>query len=242
MPKTAKKSPRPSRRKSRSSSTGTSAETSTMGVESATSDAAVHSAAAPTHDSERATPSAAPVAMEVETGAGIEDAQERLLHALYEAQLDLDELARRERWSLQRLAEWANDSQTAQALEGLCRLNDARAQMLVGRYRTLAAAKLFELASRDDGGELARKSCVDLLKVSLVALADHQGSSSAAPAPLDDALALALMRRISATSLETSTSASTAPTRRPPLDERDGDPAGDDETPDRHGADGGHAN
>lgn len=70
--------------------------------------------------------------------------------------------------TLAALASWGNEQLTIDALEGLCRLNDTRAQLLVTRYRTLAAAKLFELAQQEAGGETARKACVDLLKVSLV--------------------------------------------------------------------------
>lgn len=94
--------------------------------------------------------------------------RDRLLQTLYEAQSDLSDLAKSEDMTLAALAAWGNEKLTIDALEGLCRLNDTRAQLLVTRYRTLAAAKLFELAQQDSGGETARKACVDLLKVSLV--------------------------------------------------------------------------
>ncbi len=114
---------------------------------------------------------------------------ERLMTALYEAQQDLDELARKEKMTLARLAGWANESDTIAALDGLCRLNDVRAQLLVSRYRTLAAARLFELAKDEAAGELARKACVDLLKVCLIPLTggDAAGASTdAAPAVVDE--------------------------------------------------------
>lgn len=95
---------------------------------------------------------------------------ERLMKTIYDAQEDLYDLAVRESLTLTKLSKWANDVNTIEALDGLCRLNDARAQLLVSRYRTLAAAKLFELAKDEDGGEISRKACVDLLKVSLVPL------------------------------------------------------------------------
>ncbi len=103
---------------------------------------------------------------------------ERLMRALYEAQQDLDELARKEKLTLTRLAGWANDAETIAALDGLCRLNDVRAQLLVSRYRTLAAARLFELAKDESAGELARKACVDLLKVCLIPLTGGDGSGA----------------------------------------------------------------
>ncbi len=109
---------------------------------------------------------------------------ERLMRALYEAQQDLDELARKEKLTLTRLAGWANDAETIAALDGLCRLNDVRAQLLVSRYRTLAAARLFELAKDESAGELARKACVDLLKVCLIPLTGGDGVGASDDAPL----------------------------------------------------------
>ncbi len=94
---------------------------------------------------------------------------ERLMQAVYDGRLELRELAQAERLSLSALAEWANEPATRRALDGLCRLNDARSAMLVSRYRPIAAGKLLELAGEGAGGEVARKACVDLLKVSLIA-------------------------------------------------------------------------
>jgi len=113
---------------------------------------------------------------------------ERLMKSLYEAQDDLSDLAKREKLTLTRMAHWANEVHTIELLEGLCRLNDARAQLLVSRYRTLAAARLFDLTKDDAGGELARKACVDLLKVSLVPVMerDNDESTTHTPAPIID--------------------------------------------------------
>ena len=109
---------------------------------------------------------------------------ERLLRALYDASAELTELAESERLTLSQLAEWSNDDLTIAALDGLCRLNDARAQLLVSRYRTLAAARLFELAKDDAGGEVARKACVDLLGVRLTG--DLNGDDGAGTKEQDD--------------------------------------------------------
>ncbi len=114
---------------------------------------------------------------------------ERLMHSLYEAQQDLDELARRERLTLTWLAGWATQPDTIAALDGLCRLNDVRAQLLVSRYRTLAAARLFELAKDEGAGELARKACVDLLKVCLIPLTGGEVAAEragAVPSVIDE--------------------------------------------------------
>lgn len=114
---------------------------------------------------------------------------ERLMQALYEAQQDLDQLAKQEKLTLTRLANWANDAKTIAALDGLCRLNDVRAQLLVSRYRTLAAARLFELAKDEGAGELARKACVDLLKVCLIPLTGGEVAgerADAVPSVIDE--------------------------------------------------------
>ena len=124
---------------------------------------------------------------------------ERLMRALYEAQQDLDELAHKEKLTLMRLAGWANDPETAAALDGLCRLNDVRAQLLVSRYRTLAAARLFELARDESTGELARKACVDLLKVCLIPLTGGEQTDEAAhaaPPPVDEAAVRQLLTEL----------------------------------------------
>jgi hypothetical protein len=46
-------------------------------------------------------------------------------------------------------------------------LSEVRAQLLISSYRAMAAARLATLASSDEPGELARRSCVDLLKLDL---------------------------------------------------------------------------
>lgn len=94
--------------------------------------------------------------------------QRRLLDALYEGEADLADLASQEKITLHELAAWAREPRTMDTLDGLCRLNDVRAQLLISRYRTLAAAQLFALTQVEGQHELARKACVDLLRTSLV--------------------------------------------------------------------------
>jgi len=102
---------------------------------------------------------------------------DRLVRLLCEAQTDVLELAEMEGLSFNRIAEWSNMSLTQATLLGMCRLNDVRAQLLVSRYRTLAAARLFELSKEDSGGETARKACVDLLKLTLTDEYSSSGES-----------------------------------------------------------------
>ncbi len=136
--------------------------------------------------------------------------------ALYEAQQDLAELARNEKLTLTRLAGWANDATTIASLDGLCRLNDVRAQLLVSRYRTLAAARLFELAKDESAGELARKACVDLLKVCLIPLTGGEGagvSTDALPSVVNESAVRRLLSELGreATGEQSSAEASIEP-------------------------------
>lgn len=62
------------------------------------------------------------------------------------------------------LIDWAARPENATRLAALVRLTDMHTQMLISRYRTHAALQLAQLAAHEDGGELARKACVDLLK------------------------------------------------------------------------------
>ena len=102
---------------------------------------------------------------------------ERLVRLLCEAQTDVLELAAQEELSFSKMAAWSNDVVTQATLLGMCRLNDIRAQLMVSRYRTLAAARLFELSKESSGGETARKACVDLLKLTLAAEVAGETSS-----------------------------------------------------------------
>ncbi len=105
----------------------------------------------------------------------------KLLNLLCEAQTDILDLAAQEKLSYRKLTSWANDQNTQSVLAGICRLNDLRAQLLVTRYRTLAAARLFELAKDDAAGETARKACVDLLNATLITPLLHPHSTQPDP-------------------------------------------------------------
>jgi len=109
---------------------------------------------------------------------------------LCEAQTDVLDLADQEKISFANLAEWSNNTKTKSVLHGMCRLNDIRAQLLISRYRTLAAAQLFELSKEESGGETARKACVDLLKLCLAPMPESldQDSTRAESAPSPEAL------------------------------------------------------
>ena len=98
----------------------------------------------------------------------------RLVRDLVAAEHDLIELARRHSLSPDDLAEWVAHPDHQQTLAGLCMLADMQTQILLSRYRLLAAGRLIRLATAEqdsDGASVnkdtARRACVDLLKIDL---------------------------------------------------------------------------
>lgn len=72
--------------------------------------------------------------------------------------------------SLDDLGEWILDPKNQQALSGICVLSDLQAQVLLSRYRLHAAGRLIKLATEDGpevSRDVARRACVDLLKMDL---------------------------------------------------------------------------
>lgn len=98
---------------------------------------------------------------------GSKELNERLIRAVAEAELSIVELAKQLELPLSDLARWAGDPAQMKLLEGLARLADIRAQMLLSRYRANAAVQLIGIASAEQPNELSRKACVDLLQSNL---------------------------------------------------------------------------
>jgi hypothetical protein len=100
------------------------------------------------------------------------------------------------------LASLARHEATMQTLEGLARLQDVRAQMLLSKYRANVAMHLLAIASAKEPTELSRKACVDMLKTDLDVFArqgDDGGSSSSdasTPAVPDEKAILQALERI----------------------------------------------
>lgn len=86
---------------------------------------------------------------------------------LLDARHDLANLAAAHKLTPADLATWASESATRRKLIGLCGLADMQTQLLLSRYRMVAASRLIQLATEDAQGDLARKACVDLLKLDL---------------------------------------------------------------------------
>jgi hypothetical protein len=94
----------------------------------------------------------------------------QLLEKVYEAQLAPRELASACGMTLSEVAAWSAKPAASAALRGLRLLCDMQTQLILSRYRLHAAAKLLEIAQGE--GEIARKACVDLLKLELLPAAE----------------------------------------------------------------------
>lgn len=93
-----------------------------------------------------------------------------LLQDLAGAEHDVLSLAKRHGLSLGDLVDWACERETRRTVSGLCVLADAQTQLLLSRYRLIAATRLIAQATSDDdtlSAEQIRKACVDLLKTEL---------------------------------------------------------------------------
>ncbi|QDU35571.1 hypothetical protein KS4_36540 [Poriferisphaera corsica] len=93
-----------------------------------------------------------------------------LIEDLVDAKHDLKALGKRYGLAVDELATWAGEQENARTLGGLCFLADMQTQLMLSRYRLLAADRLVRLATDEGEGsssEVSRKACVDLLKMDL---------------------------------------------------------------------------
>ena len=95
-----------------------------------------------------------------------------LINDLINADFDLTELHEKYRLTPDHLSQWIMEETNRRCLAGLCVLADLQTQLLLSRYRLVAAGRLIELAT-DSSGETkaeldaSRRACVDLLKLDL---------------------------------------------------------------------------
>ncbi|MEM9414561.1 MAG: hypothetical protein AAGA29_03665 [Planctomycetota bacterium] len=93
-----------------------------------------------------------------------------LLHELARAEDDVLALGERHGVGLSKLSAWAALPKTQRTVAGLCLLADLQTQLLLSRYRLVAATRLVGQATGQDESlspEQVRKACVDLLKIEL---------------------------------------------------------------------------
>jgi len=118
-----------------------------------------------------------------------------LLDDLLRAEHDILSLAQRHDLSLDGLVDWACRPETRRTVAGLCVLADAQTQLLLSRYRLVAATRLIGQATADPDTlppEQIRKACVDLLKTELSRAADLDRATDSEEQDELDALARAL--------------------------------------------------
>lgn len=92
----------------------------------------------------------------------------RIIRDMLDGQYDLPELARRHRVTLADLAAWIDDPANQSLIRGTCVLADVQTQLLLSRFRLLAASRLIRLATDEQGNaDITRRSCVDLLRLEM---------------------------------------------------------------------------
>ena len=80
---------------------------------------------------------------------------------------DLLALAQIHHLSPKELASWIEQPANHRCLRSLCVFADLQTQLLLSRYRMLAASRLIKLATEEGQGDVARRACVDLLRLDL---------------------------------------------------------------------------
>lgn len=93
-----------------------------------------------------------------------------LMRELARAEHDVLTLGEQYGLGLPELSAWAARPETQRTVAGLCLLADLQTQLLLSRYRLVAATRLVgQATSRDESltPEQVRKACVDLLKIEL---------------------------------------------------------------------------
>lgn len=87
----------------------------------------------------------------------------RVLRDVYSMVREAPEIAARHGMTMRELASWASAEEQRATVEGLCRFEDARGELLLRRARVRAAARLLKLTGEASSEETRRKACVDLL-------------------------------------------------------------------------------
>ena len=120
----------------------------------------------------------------------------RIFVDMFNAEGDLDTLAKRNRVSLATLAQLGLDPDMRQYVDGLLVMADNQTQFMLSRYRINAATTLFGFVSPKQGekdekdekvreidDDLKRKACVDLLRLELKRTLPEHGKGAVPIAP-----------------------------------------------------------
>lgn len=95
-----------------------------------------------------------------------------LIHDLIHADFDITAIQSKYGLTPDSLSQWVKQDDNYRCLTGLCILADIQTQILLSRYRLIAAGKLYELVTREHDNtkaeqDITRRACVDLLKLEL---------------------------------------------------------------------------
>ena len=94
--------------------------------------------------------------------------RKRMISDLLDGQHDIAAFARKHRLTLAQLVEWISEPDNQRTLLSMCMLADVQTQLLLSRYRSLAASRLIRLATEEEGSaDVSRRACVDLLKLEM---------------------------------------------------------------------------
>ena len=97
--------------------------------------------------------------------------REALVRDILTAEHDLVTLLSTHDLEPRQVADWIAETDNRQLLLRLCALADIQTQLLLSRYRAVAADRLLRLATLEQGdakeAEIARRACVDLIRLDL---------------------------------------------------------------------------
>lgn len=97
-----------------------------------------------------------------------QDRQKAIMLDMLAAQHDIRTLAQRYGLDEIDLANFALQPANHRRLMALCVLADVQTQLVLSRYRAMAAARLIAIATeKESDPDLARKACVDLLRLDM---------------------------------------------------------------------------
>lgn len=154
--------------------------------------------------------------------------RKRLIRDLLDGNNDVVDLAEKYGVSADALAAWIAEPANQRCLAGLCTLADVQTQLMLSRWRHHAANRLIRYATdKESPASLARRACVDLLKLEM------KRADRGEVDDVDDAAAESL-RALLASDLEAS-SASSASSDEPRDAEADGDRPGARDARTSHG-------
>ncbi len=124
------------------------------------------------------------IARERDSHTPIEATREPLLEQVVAGERNAIELAEHNGWSLVQIARWMTHPGNRAVLSQLAALEDARAHLLLSRYRATAAIQLAAIACSAEPNETSRKACTDLLQLGLDITPGTPGGSSDAPSSM----------------------------------------------------------